>query len=442
MAAVEVESEVAAAAPAPVAWTSDIAFENAATSDGRYILDGALSWRDLPLPLMGLLETGPGGHEGAFIAGRIDKIRRDKQTNMAGDSLPAGMSAVRASGEFDVQGDFGAEVARLVGDETVRGVSIDMAVDAWVFRDPATGELIDPDTADEVDMERAMMGDLQFAVKAGTILAATVCPTPAFADARIALSASGDGRRVIRLWAELRVEGESLTASAAGMAPVKPPHAWFTKPETKGPTPLTVTPAGQVYGHIAEWGTCHTGKQGVCQQAPTSPSGYAYFNLGEIECADGQRVACGQITMGTLHADLNKNWQEARHHYEHTGRAIADIRATDGAYGIWVAGAVRPDATAKQVRELTAAKPSGDWRQITPGGPLEMIGALEVNVPGFPVVRTEARLVASAAHPEGEVVALIAASGPSAVDGLERRTRVMAARAVGGIDALAELAGV
>ena len=70
----------------------------------------------------------------------------------------------------------------------------------------------------------------------------------------------------------------------------------------------------------------------------------------------------------------------------------------------------------------------------------ELVGVLAVNVPGFPVPRTQLAMVASAEHPDGDVVAVVAAGGVTAED-YERRVRVLAARA-GGIEALAELAGV
>jgi hypothetical protein len=47
--------------------------------------------------------------------------------------------------------------------------------------------------------------------------------------------------------------------------------AWFRNPHLDGPTPLTVTDDGRVYGHLALWGTCHTGFDGVCIEPPHSP---------------------------------------------------------------------------------------------------------------------------------------------------------------------------
>ena len=409
----------------PTAWSSDIAFEGAATEDGRYILPGALSWRDLPLSLMALTETSGGGHEGAFVAGRIDSITKSA-TDMNGDKLPAGMAAVRASGVFDVGGVDGGDVARMVEEQMMRGVSVDLSVEDWCFRDAGSGDLIEQDQMTPMDVERAMMGELQYAVRAGTIMGATVCPMPAFADARIAVTASGD--RIVRFW--FRASGgcvaavadsfssdviayasanqfdprdlippELITASAAGLAPAQPPAEWFTTPEADDPTPLTVTKDGRVFGHMALWDSCHTGYPGQCVPPPRSPSGYAYFNLGEVECSDGSRVACGAITLEALHADSDRpvSPDAVRAHYEHTGVVGAFVRAVDGRHGIWVAGALRASLSERHARDLMGAKPSGDWRQMRPGGPLEMLGVHAVNEPGFPVPR----LAASALLPSG-----------------------------------------
>jgi hypothetical protein len=425
---------VAATTIPAVQWVSDLAFEGTATGDGRYMLPKSLKWRDLPLTLMAQTVTDE-GHDGAFIAGRIDKINRTN-IDIDGAPLEAGVTSLRGGGIFDMGGENGAEIARLVGDETLRGVSVDLAVLDWAFRDPDSGEIIEPLEMTEEQMDKAFLGQMQFAVREGELLAATVCPTPAFADAKIALAASG--QHVLRIVTSFEIVDEALIAAAA---PVAPPREWFFVEEPNQAVPLTVTDDGRIHGHIAAWGSCYLGKPGECFQPPRSPSSYAYFNLGEIVCKDGSTVACGQITMDTDHAPLTRgtSWQAAKAHYEQTGLCVADVRAIDGQHGIFVSGALRPNLSDEQVRELRAAKPSGDWRQITPGGPLELIGALEVNRPGYPVPRPQLALAASAAHPEGEPVALIAA-GVVDDDAYERHLDALSLR-LEGRDALAAAIG-
>ncbi len=428
------DGALTAATIASVGWVSDLAFEGEATSDGRYMLPGSISWRDLPLTLMAQTVTDD-GHDGAFVAGRIDKINRSS-SDIDGQPLPDGTKSVRGSGAFDMGGENGAEIARLVADETLRGVSVDLGVLDWAFRDPDTGEIIEPADLTEAQMERAFWGELQYAVRKAELMAATVCPTPAFANAKIAVTASG--RPVVRLAGTFELDTRDAVLVAAA-APVAPPRDWFFTGEPDGPVPLTITDTGHVYGHIAAWGACHVGKPGQCFQPPSSPSGYAYFNLTEILCGDGSTVTCGQVTIGTDHAPLAASWREVKAHYEQTGRCIADVRASDGKHGIWVAGALRPHVTDEERREIMGAKPSGDWRQITPGGPLELVGTLQVNHPGFPVPRPQLALAASAASPDGEPVALIAA-GILGDEAFDRRLQVLEAR-MGGAGALAALIG-
>jgi hypothetical protein len=182
--------------------------------------------------------------------------------------------------------------------------------------------------------------------------------------------------------------------------PLYPPRDWFADPRLAAATPITVERAtGRVYGHIALWGTCHTGYPGACVPPPHSTAGYPYFHTGQAECSDGSLVDVGRITMRTGHADLHLAAAAAAAHYDHTGFAAAIVRAGEDGYGIWHAGALLPHVTEFDLAELRRHPPSGDWRIIR--GRHELIGTLSVNVPGYPVPRA---LVAG-----GQVRTLVAA---------------------------------
>jgi hypothetical protein len=183
---------------------------------------------------------------------------------------------------------------------------------------------------------------------------------------------------------------DEAAAMVAAAAPLRPPVEWFADPGLPGPTALSVADDGRISGHLAIWGTCHTSFQDTCVTPPNSASGYAHFLTGELACADGTRVAVGQITMGTGHAGLELSGAAAARHYDDTGTAVADVTVGEDAHGIWVAGGLRPGVPPLSVRGLRAAALSGDWRRL--GGQLELVAALAVNVPGFPVPRTAARV--------------------------------------------------
>lgn len=407
-----------------MAWKALLAIEGQATEDGRIIDVGALSWRDLPLSLMAMDETGPGGHEGAQVAGRIDTISRD------GNEL-------WGTGVFDT-GDFGQKVCRMVGEQTLRGNSVDLAVLAYEYRNADTGEVL----TDEQLMDAFFGEDIPilFAVTEGVIMASTVCPTPAIAGAEIMLASGRDwgyGPRsrherrhggpipVIVMSFSFVVEaGDVLTASAAGMAPLHPPTDWFSNPGFDGPTPLTVTKEGRVMGHAALWNSCHIGEPsgpGICVPPPRSGMNYEIFHHGVVTTDDGTDIPCGQITMSTFHAGRDLSWKATQEHYEHSGCAVADVVAGEDQHGIWVSGGLRPDLPAEKVREMKAGALSGDWRQVIGRG-LEFLAALVVNIPGFPIPRPEARIVASALGEE-EVLALVAAGmvTDEDIEGMSRR---------------------
>lgn len=179
-----------------------------------------------------------------------------------------------------------------------------------------------------------------------------------------------------------------------------PPATWFTNPNLEQLTPLTVE-GRHIYGHLAGWATCHTGfgvsvgDGEVCVQPPTSASGYAYFHTGQIITDDGA-VNVGHITMDTGHAGMALAGRPAAAHYDNTGSVVADIVCGEDKHGIWFSGALRPDLPDSARIAIGAAALSGDWRRLA--GNYELIAALAVNVPGFPIPRTAVSASAAAGY--------------------------------------------
>lgn len=171
-----------------------------------------------------------------------------------------------------------------------------------------------------------------------------------------------------------------LTASATGWTP---PLAFFNEPAMDAPTPITVDPVtGQLSGLLAVWGTCHVGFRDRCVTPPRSSSGYGFFHTARIP-TDSGALDVGLITMDTGHADLDMTASGTVAHYDNTGTQAAVVRVGENEHGIWVAGVTLPFVTQEQRLRLSLASFSGDWRHIRGGA--ELVAALAVNTPGFPM---------------------------------------------------------
>lgn len=183
--------------------------------------------------------------------------------------------------------------------------------------------------------------------------------------------------------------GLDVVTAAVETPTFQPPSEWFANPQLSVPVGITVTDQGRVYGHAAQWGECHVGFDDICVSPPYEDA-HSHFMTGEVLCADGKRVAVGQITIGTGHAPLSYRASRAVEHYDNTGTVVADVAVGNDDVGIWVAGAIRPHAEMSRVHDLRASgRVSGDWRRI--GGELRLVGLLGVNVAGFPL-NTRARV--------------------------------------------------
>ena len=411
-------------------WEGVIAREGEMTGDGRLIEDGALRWDDLPIPLRVAFKD-VGGHDGAEVCGRIETVERRE----GGD--------IYATGTFDLGSAVGAEAFRQVSEQMSNGVSID--TDDVTFRIMAKADMPEADVADSgnaLDDEPDPEGRVKVAamsssdeltvIESARLRAATLVAVPAFATARVYAAGQAPAKPsedvepegTVEVSAEpVAVSRDSLTAAAI---PTAPPEAWFKDPALTGPTALVVEDGGRVYGHIAAWGTCHIGQIGKCVEPPTSPSNYAYFRTGALRTAEGTSVAVGHLTMGTGHAGPRDSANAAAEHYDNTGTVFADVAAGEDAYGIWVAGSLRPGISAEQVRVARSAPISGDWRTIR--GSLELVGALAVNVPGFPVPRPQGLLASGevrslqasgvVAHDDSAARASHPSNGPIGSNGL------------------------
>ncbi len=449
-----------------------LATENVQTGDGRVIAAMALEWPELPLPLAWLERQMHGDLlDGGAQIGTIDTITRTGAdvafTGQVDDEVPEGAELVRRMANNSPP--LGSRV----------GISIDP--DNWAMELVDT-TMDEADAEELVMLLASGSGQLPprrarqpVAVGANGVQAAAGDPDPGEGVGVVLFTeAAGD---ILERYTRLRIRGATACAIAAftsgymelaeaappaegeppaepeptatvivASARTRPPAAAFAVPEPQPGdegmvdvygmpaqellveqpddgygsaglgVPMTITNDGRVFGHGALWGQCHVGYLDECVTAPPSMAAYAHFHVGETVVDTGERLATGVLTVNTDHAAAYLLAPEARDHYANTGLAFADVRASNGNLGLWFSGVLRDGFTDEQLRVLRASSLSGDWRRR--GTNLELVAALAVNVPGFPIAREavtasgmrlqRASLAASAHVADGQVHSLVA----------------------------------
>jgi hypothetical protein len=363
-----VEDAVPAPAPAAEAapaeqlkpWHGVLAPENLPSGDSRQFAINALTSRDLPLPLKAMFQDDE-GHMGSVVVGRIDEIYRDG-------------GLIKAAGVWDISPE-AEKASGMIERKMWRGVSVDL--------DAAEGRMV----------EAAEGGRESIEFSKGRVCSATLCAIPAFAEAfvrngtweQFANEPMPSGAMVeIPDWpGSEKAPALSLVASAAPVISAD----FFRNPMLEGPTPVTRGENGLIFGHLAEWSTCHIAYE-ICTTPPESAMQYAYFLTGQV-FTDAGPVPVGQLTVGGGHAPDGISVRAAIAHYDNVATAVADITVGEDEWGIWFSGRIRPWATEQQIHELFAAGPSGDWREVYSRGSssMELVAAHAVNVQGFPVAR-------------------------------------------------------
>lgn len=351
------------------------------TGDRRLLMSEGFATRELPLPIFYQRAQSAMGHDGAVIVGQVTKL-----------FLNADTKNVEYEGHWNgVPESFEAQQG--VDEGWLRGVSVDLDdVLLDYSSDDEIEKLFEDPNAKPSDIMEALDTQIQ-RFKQWRIAGMTIVGIPAFQEAFIAQGPLGTGAAApmpAGLAASV-APSPVIALVASGRGQALPPIAWFRDPQLTAATPITID-GDHVYGHIAKWGTCHVGFPGQCVTPPKSYTNYAWFRTGAVETDEGT-VPVGTITMNAGHAGLKDSPAAAAAHYDNTATAIADVAAGEDAHGIWFSGRIRPGASQEDRDALLASKLSGDWRRVS--GNLELVAALAVNTPGFPIPRLA--LAASAA---------------------------------------------
>jgi hypothetical protein len=183
------EDEIEDSPDDPEDFHTMMVLEGVWTGDGRYIEEGALSWRDLPLPLMATDRTTE-GHMNAVLIGRLTRIER------MGRELHAYGSYVETDDPTAIS------LQNLVRKGELRGVSVDLDSLEYEVIVPGetSAETVDPSTGEVA----VPIDDLKMRVTSARIMGCTVVPFPAFQEAFIeniaALTASISLRPEVSGW--------------------------------------------------------------------------------------------------------------------------------------------------------------------------------------------------------------------------------------------------
>lgn len=450
----------------PMMWHGILTLEDTYSGDGRFIKPGAIRTQELPIPIRFQREDW-GGHTGAVVVANAEAMRRygneirawgtfadgsltpevDEYIGLMAGRMIRGVSIdgddvlnSQFAVEIDAQGNpfeiydsmrirgaTGCAIPAFDGAETYLGPP----PPEWLLEgEPVAIEQNQPVGGGTAPVSEFTDNELE------AMLAASRVPenlaeywTHGAGAAKIAWGTPGDFNRCRENLAKYVGPGQlsglcaNLHHRALGVWPgreaasLETPYllasvtdldAWrFTRqqfdPRELGElTPVTIDDDGNVYGHLAGWQTCHQAFSDMCVTPPRSQTNYSLFHLGAVRLDDGTDLPVGKLTVGAGHADpVGLGVRGATAHYDNSATAVAMVRATEDRFGIQVSGVIIPGTPPDKVAELLRSPISGDWR--TYRGNLELVAALGVNSPGFPIPRA---MVASV---EGRQVSLVAA---------------------------------
>lgn len=352
------------------------------TPDGRRIESAGFGTRTLPRPIYLMDTQSEGGHLGSQIAGRLDSVEVNGKV-VSGDG-------------WLLDNETGRNAAVYLETRCITGNSVDLV--------DTSAEIVSY-VADGEDVEREGV-----VFSKANIGATTLLGIPAFPEATANVTVDGPGGDLAHISAFSSTTFAVATRPAPELLSVEVPGDWFVGEQGRGVYPLTVEEDGRVHGYLADWTTWHLSAAGRVR-APRG-NGYRHFNASAVLTADGV-MSTGPLVIGGDHAGPGLGGADASDFYASTSFAWADVHVSDDKHGIRVNGMVRPGTPPEVVHAGRASRLSGDWRRIN--NRMELVAALSVNTPAFPVAR-------SFATPSGSLESLMLFApdaGPGVVDPAE-----------------------
>lgn len=183
--------------------------------------------------------------------------------------------------------------------------------------------------------------------------------------------------------AAMRTLSDPAVVRAAGAGPVPYPAGHFARVDLGAPTRLTISPDGEVLGHVAVWGRTHR-SDGRWLAAPCGD--LSEFLVGAAALDDGRTVPAGVLVSDGLHAPAHQagaNADTVRRLIESTATQVAQVTAWEDDHGMAVHGHLLPGVGPDLATRAMAGCPSIDQRDLGDGRGFLTMGVLCVNTCGF-----------------------------------------------------------
>ena len=325
----------------PVTFTQLMLMDDWTGDDRRFLSEGGGS-RELPLSIHAQTATAP-GHNGAVIVGSLQEVTIDGKV-MSGRGWLADTPFVRN------------ELMPLLASKSLRHNSVDLA-DATVIMEWKSDDPNDPG-----------YNELALTFPTWRLAATTMLSVGAFPNARfelddelVASMCADESPLVIEFDStEYTIGGRDYDELTASMTVTEVEVSWddFHIPENPdAPTPICVDKDGRVFGNLADWSQPHAATGEFCPR----PSTYDNFHKDNAVITDRGPVATGPIFFLNGHPDENIGNGDPNKAYGGVENAWCDVVVTNGKWGPWISGHVRPGLSANALYVARASKISGHW---------------------------------------------------------------------------------
>lgn len=152
-------------------------------------------------------------------------------------------------------------------------------------------------------------------------------------------------------------EMTEVAARQAAVGPEPYPARFFTRLDYDQPTRLTISPEGEVTGHVAVWGRRYR-QQGGGHWVAARCGDLSEWLVGAAPLDDGRIVPAGVIVSDALHQWGPQDAASMRRQVEDTSRQVMQVTAWEDRHGLAVHGSTLPGISPQDAARAMAGCPS------------------------------------------------------------------------------------